>query len=127
MKPLSALFLSLLFAACEPRDHCESIALGTPADALPLGGYSLRGQGGIFDTHFSPQHWIGPKEFRCCFGARNGARLSSCPATLDCTNFDADVKTVNEPFSGGQSLGAYFCQAAVRENKVVSVWGQYND
>lgn len=123
------LVLTLLaLTACQPADLCESIPLGRSSAGLPLQNYVLDSQGGIFDLNFTPMWWSGPAEFRCCFGQLQGQRLSSCPAQLDCTDFsDAQVKAVMKPFSGGQGLGGYFCQVAIRDEKVVSVWGQYND
>jgi hypothetical protein len=122
------LLAASMFCACGPSDYCRSIALGSRADALPLHGASLDSQGGVFDTNFVPTEWTGPHEFRCCYGDARGRQLAGCPVKSECAGFDdAEVMSVGAPFSGGQSLGAYFCQVAVRDQKVVSLWCRYND
>lgn len=122
-------FAAVSVAACLPSERCASIELNAPAKGLPLDDYSLDSQAGTFDRSFRPTLQRGDPRLRCCFGASKGVRLAGCEAAPDCAGVldGVEVKSVGKPFSGGQHEGGYFCQVAVRDGALVSVWGQYND
>jgi len=126
MRPLLLCFVTLALSACEPADACRSLEPGQAAGSLPLRPYGLGGQAGTFDRAFLNSVQKGPPGYRCCFGFSRGESLSGCHP-LDCAGFEAEASSVGAPYSGPMGNGEFFCQVAVKDAHVVSVWGQYND